>query len=57
MNKSVSISIIPAGDSHLTAYPVVPVRKGDFLGIFSAMIHFPERVNLVYSIRELAKKL
>ncbi|EAW08830.1 uncharacterized protein ACLA_097710 [Aspergillus clavatus NRRL 1] len=56
-NKSSFISLVPADDKRLMVCPIIPVRKGDFLGVFAGTIRFSDSFDLVHGIRGPAEKL
>ncbi|GLA67400.1 hypothetical protein AtubIFM54640_010718 [Aspergillus tubingensis] len=56
-NKSIFISLVPADDKRLMVCPIIPVRKGDFLGIFAGTIRFSDSFDLVHGIRGPVEKL
>ena len=48
---------MPVDNERLMVCPIVPVREGDFLGIFAGKIHFSDRFDPVHGIQGPSKKL
>ncbi|KAL7649125.1 hypothetical protein ACMYSQ_012470 [Aspergillus niger] len=50
-DKSAFIFLLPKDDSSLLVCSIVPVREGDFLGVFAGKIRFSESWSLTHGIR------
>ncbi|KAJ5989701.1 hypothetical protein N7481_004911 [Penicillium waksmanii] len=49
-DKSAFITLLPKEDSTLFVASIIPVYKGDFLGIFAGAIRFSEEFSIAHSI-------
>lgn len=56
-DKSVFITLLPKDDESLSVSSIMPVYKGDFLGIFTGTIYFSGDFSLTYSIPSPAENL
>ncbi|KAE8383917.1 hypothetical protein BDV26DRAFT_277124 [Aspergillus bertholletiae] len=56
-NKSIFLSLLPTDNGHLSVCPIVPVREGDFLGVFAGMIRFSENFDPFCGIRGPGQRL
>jgi hypothetical protein len=56
-NKSLFVTLRPSDSELLSAYSMIPVSTGDFLGIFAGTIRFSEDVDLAHSIPGPTKNL
>ncbi|KNG81119.1 hypothetical protein ANOM_011431 [Aspergillus nomiae NRRL 13137] len=56
-NKSIFISLLPTDNGHLSVCPIVPLREGDFLGVFAGTIGFSEHFDPFCGIRGPGQRL
>ncbi|KAJ5709037.1 hypothetical protein N7493_010371 [Penicillium malachiteum] len=56
-DKSAFTFLLPKDGSSLFVYSIVPVREGDFLGIFAGKIRFFEDLSATYGIPGLVENL
>ncbi|KAA8648116.1 hypothetical protein EYZ11_012048 [Aspergillus tanneri] len=50
-DKSDFITLQPKDESFLSVCPIIPLYKGDFLGVFAGTIRFSENFNRVHGLR------
>lgn len=50
-DKSIFVSLLPKDDMFLSVCPIIPVREGDFLGVFAGTIRFSEDFDITHGIR------
>lgn len=56
-SKALFITLLPKNEHNLAVCPIMPVRPGDFLGIFAGTIRFSDDFNRVHGIRGPMEKL
>jgi hypothetical protein len=56
-NKSIFVTLLPKDESFLSVCPIIPVQKGDILGVFAGMIRYSENFDPTYGVPGPGDKL